>query len=372
MHKSKKIISIAIVGIILFATAISFNPLQANATTSTLYWQQFYQNTYSKIINQMKVKPAAAPIAALAPAPASAPATAPAPKPAPAPIITPTPAPTPVVTPAPAPAPTPAPVQINSGKLWGAFLSDGNVSAFQTSVGKTMDMQATFYAWSDSFPTSLDKSKTQIIFWESAGISLSSIASGAQDSYIKQFVLSAKTYGGQVVLIPFEEMNGNWDEWDGAYGGNTPAQVVAAFKHIHDAMASVGASNVKLGWDINNNSVPDTSANAISAYWPGANYVDYICVDGFNFGNPWQSYSDIFSPALSAVRGYGKPILIASIASAESSQKSAWITDALNQIAKDSSITGFVWFNENKEQNWLVNSDSAALQAFKTGIQQFQ
>ena len=211
-----------------------------------------------------------------------------------------------------------------------------------------------------------------MIYWEPNGISLSSITSGSQDSTIKQFVSQAKTYGGPVILIPGEEMNGNWDTWDGAYGSNTPAQVVSAFQHIHDVVASVGASNVKLGWDVNSDSVPDTSANAIANYWPGASYVDYICIDGFNFGNPWQSYSDIFSSALSAVKGYGKPILIASMASAESSQKSAWITDALNQIAKDSSVTGFVWFNENKEQDWLVNSDTAALQAFQAAIQQYQ
>ncbi len=365
MHKSKKIISILIVGLILFAIAISCNVQQVNAATTftlssqnTAYWQQFYQSVRSKIINKINNQPTSTPT----PKPTPTPTPVPTPAPTPVPAPTPTPASTP-------PAPTPAPNPIASGKLWGAYLSDGNVSSFESSVGKKMDMQAIFTGWGDSFPASSDKTKTLVIFWE-PNVSLDSITSGSSDSYIKQFAAGAQSYGGPVVLIPFEEMNGNWDIWDGAYGSNTPAKVIAAWKHIHDLFS--GVSNVKFGWDVNNDSVPDTSANAISNYYPGSAYVDYVCVDGFNFGSPWQSYSDMFSSALSQVKGYGKPILIASMASAESSQKAAWVTDALNQIAKDSSITGFIWFNENKEQNWLVNSDSAALQAFKTAIQQYQ
>ena len=334
------------IGIFLFAAVASAATTSLPAQNST-YWQNFYQSVYSKIINKVKPTPT------------------PTPTPAPAPVVAPTP-----VTPTPAPVTTPAPT--SSGKLWGAYLSDGNVSAFQTTVGKTMDMQAVFYGFGDSFPSSSDKTKTLLIYWEPSNISLSSIISGGQDSTIKQFVTQAKTYGGPVILVPGEEINGNWDTWDGAYGSNTPALAVSAFKHIHDVVYSVGAANVKIGWDVNNDSVPDTSANAIANYWPGSNYVDYVCVDGFNFGNPWQTYSSVFSSALSQVRGYGKPILITSMASAESSQKAAWITDALNQISSYSSITGFIWFNENKEQDWLVNSDAAALQAFQTGIQAFK
>jgi hypothetical protein len=354
MHKSKKIVLFAIVGLLLATGA------NAQTVTNSAYWQQFYQSVYSKIISKTTVKPIPTPT------PTPTPTSTVAPKPTP----TPTPAPT---TPAPAPAPAPAPVQTpsSSGKLWGAYLSDGNVSSFESSVGKPMDMQAVFYAWGDSFPSNSDKTKTLVIYWEPNGISLNNIINGSQDSTIQQFVSQAKSYGGPVVLIPGEEINGNWDSWDGAYGSNTPAQVVSAFKHIHDVVAKVGASNVKMGWDVNNDSVPDTSANAIANYWPGSAYVDYICLDGFNFGSPWQSYSDVFSSALSQLKGYGKPIIIASVASAESSQKATWITDALNQMYSDSSITGFIWFNENKEQNWLVNSDSASLQAFKSAIQQY-
>jgi hypothetical protein len=69
------------------------------------------------------------------------------------------------------------------------------------------------------------------------------------------------------------------------------------------------------------------------------------------------------------VNGYGKPIIITSTACAESSGKSAWITNALTvAIKKYPNVIGWIWFNENKEANWLVNSDAASLTAFKAAI----
>ena len=36
-------------------------------------------------------------------------------------------------------------------------------------------------------------------------------------------------------------------------------------------------------------------------------------------------------------------------------KKAAWITDALTQISQNTSVAGFIWFNENKEKNWLID-----------------
>jgi hypothetical protein len=55
---------------------------------------------------------------------------------------------------------------------------------------------------------------------------------------------------------------------------------------------------------------------------------------------------------------------------AEDARKPAWITDALTvQLAKYPRVVGWLWFNENKENNWLVNSSPAALTAFKDILQ---
>ncbi|MDP3882881.1 MAG: glycosyl hydrolase [Candidatus Staskawiczbacteria bacterium] len=261
----------------------------------------------------------------------------------------------------------------SSSKMWGAYTGNtaSSFTNFEQQVGKQADINAVFTGWGDSFPVDLAsplKSNGQsiLIFWEQYGVTLDQIINGSQDSYIEEFASDAKAYGGQVFLAPFHEMNGDWDPWGGTVGNNTPAKVVSAWKHVHDLFS--GASNVKFVWSVNNVSVPNTSENAIANYYPGSSYVDYTAVDGFNFGSPWQTYDQVFSSALGQLEKYSKPILITSMASAAGSEKSAWITDALSKIYSDSSIKGFVWFNENKEQNWLINSDSASLKAFQDGI----
>jgi hypothetical protein len=58
------------------------------------------------------------------------------------------------------------------------------------------------------------------------------------------------------------------------------------------------------------------------------------------------------------------------VASAAGTQKPAWITDAVTvQMKKYPLLKGWVWFNENKEQDWRINSDTTTLNAFKGVLQ---
>ncbi len=280
-------------------------------------------------------------------------------------------------TPTSTPVITPPPPIISRPIEWGAYVGDAlnDTSAFETLVGKKIKLQAIFIGWGSSngiFPSEYgpsvrDQGKTLVIFWEQYGATLDQINNGDYDTYIKSFAAAAKSYGGPIILAPLHEMNGNWDPWDGTAPGNSPTKVTTAWRHIHDLFG--GVSNVKFAWDVNSTSEPNTTANAISVYYPGDNYVDYVAIDGFNFNNPWQSFSQVFNNALDQVKIYNKPIYLLSMASAEGSQKATWITDALTvQIPKNPNIAGWVWFNANKEQNWLVNSSPAALQAFKAAL----
>jgi hypothetical protein len=254
--------------------------------------------------------------------------------------------------------------------LWGAYVEDyiANLAPFEQLVGKPVNMRVYFWGWGDSFPTSLGadlkaSGKTLVLFWEQYGTTLDRINSGEYDSYMNQFAASAKAYGGEVILAPLHEMNGNWDPWDGTVGNNTPAKVIAAWRRIHNAFS--GVTNVKFAWDVNNVSVPDTAANAISVYYPGDDYVDYVGADGFNFDNPWQTWSQVFSKPLAVLKQYNKPIYIFSTACSPGLQKAQWILD-MGAGAKQYNIAGWLWFNTNKERDWRVNSDASSLAAFKS------
>lgn len=260
---------------------------------------------------------------------------------------------------------------INNTLQWGVFseYSATDLATLESLVGKQANMKAIFTNFVEDFPieaaTGLkEANKTLVIFWEQYGVSLDNIIAGKYDSQIYSFSHSAKSYSGPIILVPFHEMNGNWDPWSGAIGENSPAKVVAAWKHVHDVFGTI--SNVKFAWAVNSVSVPDTLSNAIANYYPGDDYVDYVAVDGFNFGSPWQSFDSIFSRSLATLSSYGKPIYILSIASAAGPNKAAWISDAFGvQIKKYPLVKGWVWFNENKEKDWRINSDSDSLTAFR-------
>lgn len=276
-------------------------------------------------------------------------------------------------------------VPVLGKKPWGAYVGNtvSSFTDFEQQVGEKPNMQAVFIGWREPFPADLalplkSNSQTLVIFWEQYNVTLDKIIAGESDEYIAQFAKEVKSFDGDVILSPLHEMNGDWSPWSGVAVGNTPEKVILAFQRIHDVFSENKNANVKWGWVVNHESVPDTKENAIENYYPGDSYVDYVGVDGFNFGDPWQTYSEIFPPALQKLKIYNKPIYIFSMASAPASakapagqgmsKKAGWIKDALSRINSDPDIAGWIWFNENKEKNWLVSSDSDSLQAFKDGI----
>lgn len=268
------------------------------------------------------------------------------------------------------------PADSSTPLVWGVFsgYSASDLTQFERLVGKPVQLKAVFTNWNSPFPTDAATGlkasrKTLVVFWEQHGVTLDSIIAGDSDAYIRSFATQAKSYGGEVILSPLHEMNGNWDPWGGTVGENTPEKVVQTWRHIHDVFGTV--SNVKFAWAVNNESVPNTSANAIQKYYPGDTYTDYVAVDGFNFGSPWRSFDSLFASSLQTLETYKKPIYILSMASAQGPNKSAWITDALStQIKKYPSLKGWVWFNENKERDWRVNSDTESLVSFKAVLPQ--
>lgn len=270
--------------------------------------------------------------------------------------------------------PSAAPPLRNRPLMWGAYAGayPEDITAFESLVGSRADLVATFYGWYDDFPlyygsVARDDGKTLVIFWEQYGVTLDEIISGGSDAYIRKFAEDARVYGGPVLLAPFHEMNGYWTPWSGVNGNNSAQKVILAWRHIHNIFRD--SPNVRFVWAVNSDSVPDTEANAIAAYYPGDAYVDAVAINGFNFGDPWMSFDSIFRDTLLELKLYHKPIYVLSIASAGGPEKAAWITDALAvKIPQHPEIIGWIWFNENKEANWTVNSDPDSLKAFQNAL----
>lgn len=270
------------------------------------------------------------------------------------------------------PVTPPPPPPSSSGLKWGAYVGDNlnALSELEALVHGTADVRAVFQGFSDSFPSNMksvvgEQGKDLVVFWEPS-FGYDEINSGSKDAYIRQFATDAKNYGYPVILAPFDEMNLNEEAWGYGQNGNTAEKFKTAWKRIHGIFAAQNATNVKFAIPFNNVSIPNVSGNRFVDYYPGDAYIDYVGLDGFNFGNPWYTFAQVFDAAVSEASAFNKPIYILSMASAPGPQKATWIRDGLGEhIHTYSNVAGWIWFNEDKETDWRVNSDNTSLEAFR-------
>jgi beta-mannanase len=206
---------------------------------------------------------------------------------------------------------------------------------------------------------------------------LSSIISGTYDSYITQWATAGHAWGHPLFVRMMDEMNGSWYPWSEAVNGNRPGEYVQAWRHIRGIFTAVGATNVYFVW------CPNTEYSGslpLEGLYPGDSYVDWVAIDGYNWGtNPakpdvWASFAQVFGPTYNHLGALAptKPVMIAETASTEDGgSKATWITDALtNQIPNHfPRIKAVVWFNWDADSmDWVIETSSAAQAAFANGI----
>jgi len=206
-----------------------------------------------------------------------------------------------------------------------------------------------------------------------AGIATNGV--GVADAFLHQFAHDAKAWNQPFYLRLAWEMNGNWYPWTPAQNGNTAASYVQMWHHVHDIFTAEGATEVRWVWSPNTNKYLFGSASAtFAAVYPGDAYVDWVALDGYNWGSDapwpgWHSFTSEFATSYDElVQLTNKPIMIAETASAEQGgDKAAWIRNAfLNEIpSRFPQLGAVVWFDELKEKDWRIDSSATALAAFR-------
>jgi len=128
-----------------------------------------------------------------------------------------------------------------------------------------------------------------------------------------------------------------------------------------------------LVWCPNNACLPAEAWNNLAAYYPGDQYVDWVGLDGYNWGySGWQSFDDIFSGAYQTLAALtAKPLMIGEFAAAEQGgDKAAWIGDALQKLNSNyTRVKLFCWFNIDKERDWRIGSSASAEAAMRNSLQ---
>ena len=225
-----------------------------------------------------------------------------------------------------------------------------------------------FFSWSSqSLPTSLNEPSYQ----------LSDITSGAFDGFITSWANAAKSWGHPFFLRFNWEMNGNWFPWAEGVNGNRSGDYVAAWRHVHDIFGAVGATNASWVW------CPNIDAHhqftSLASLYPGDSYVDWTCLDGYNYGasrGSWDTFDSMYHSTYHEIVDTvapTKPMIIGEISSSEGGgSKAAWITDVLTvQLPVNyPRIRGIVWQDTNTENmDWPIISSLTSKNAFAAAIQ---
>ena len=276
------------------------------------------------------------------------------------------------------------------------------VSTFEAGTSKQASMVQFFQPFANcnpncsfySFPTTpLDNIREHgsipVLSWSSQSIpsslnepdfQLSDVIEGRYDEYIARFAGEAKAWGNPFFLRFNWEMNGDWFPWAEGVNGNAPGQYVAAWRHVHDIFATVGATNVSWVWCPYVD--PAGSLQGTSSLYPGDAYVDWTGLDGYNWGtNPtsprgWKSFDQLFSRSYDEITdgiAPSKPMMLAEFGSSEyGGSKADWIRDALARVPVEyPQIRSLLWFDKfDDNMDWPIETSSSATSAFAEGIQQ--
>jgi hypothetical protein len=262
--------------------------------------------------------------------------------------------------------------------------------AFSQVLQRTPSM-AEFY---EPFPTATGFQGNVACFFAKRGImsliqldptkdvSLSAIAHGDYDGYLRGYATAVKEFHAPIALSFGHEMNGWWYPWGlhqnspDAQFTTKPKDFIAAWRHIHDVFAKAGATNVKWVWSVRQNvgELKGKPWPGIDAWWPGGKYVDWVGMDGY-FRRPNQTFDTVFGTQITDIKKITtKPILIGETAVQMQNPNAAkQISELFDGVRRTPKMLGFVWFDLDSTRSsihWNIDKNLTAIKAIRAELHQ--
>jgi mannan endo-1,4-beta-mannosidase len=298
---------------------------------------------------------------------------------------------------------------------WGAWIGDpatsrdapwdmGRVAEFEALVGKSLSLIEFSSPWQDCsvspcrpyrFPTAAMDSvrgygAIPVFSWgseasprdsaEQPDFTLGNLVNGTYDAYVREFAEEARGWAHPFFLRFDWEMNGSWFPWYEGVNGNSPGQFVAAWRHVHDIFAAVGATNATWVWCPYADTEKRLRRQRLKSLYPGGAYVDWTCLDGYNWGEslvnprPWRSFSEIIDPAYQLVTkkiAPRKPLMLGEFASSSyGGHKALWLKKMFKSLPlKYPRVRALIYFNTvDRDVDWPLETSPNAAWAFAAGI----
>lgn len=285
------------------------------------------------------------------------------------------------------PAPAAADVALSgptapvAGALFGAHAKTGSseaaqrsgVEALEAKLGRKLAIDHFYRPWTTTFPTTreewdFDNGRVPMISW--AKTYADDIVSGLHDPLIRQRAEAVAALGRPLLIRWFWEMDGNRN----LQYSQSPAWYIAAWQHIVTIFRQAGATNVGWVWCPNASAFSDGTAQQ---YYPGDDWVDWTCADGYNWyrksGDNDVSFKNIFKSFYAWATTVPKPIMIGEYGVLETStdRKASWVNAARTTLKTDqSAVDAVVYFNsygyDNNDiyRNWTMDTSDPSLNAF--------
>ena len=258
--------------------------------------------------------------------------------------------------------------------------SGASIDAFTAKAGRAPSIVMWFQSFSEplfyssQMPLVHDRGAVPMVTWlpetSSGPISMRGLANGSHDAYLRQAAGDARRWGREFFVRFAHEMNGGWVPWATGVNGNTAQDYIDAWRHVVTIFRQEGATNVKWVWS------PNTHGYGVprfEAFYPGDSWVDWVALDGYNWGSMeasgWRSFADVFGSSYDALVALtDKPVMATETASPEQGgNKAEWITSGLLQQlpSRMPHMRAVIWFDRNKEADWRIDSSVASLTAFR-------
>ncbi len=258
------------------------------------------------------------------------------------------------------------------------------IKSFEKDYGLHPSIVMWYLDWNSKFPKKEALEVIQFnavphLVWEpwiwgdEQRINLKNIIAGEWDSHIREFAKDVKSFDHPIFIRCAHEFNIEGYPWGLVKNNRDPQEYIQAYRHIVDIFRTVGARNVIWVWSPMNYSYPDASWNDFIKAYPGNDYVDWIGIDGYNWGSTqswsrWQSFEDLFRESVLRVSGAfpDKPIMIAEFGSASAGGDKAEFFRRMPGYLKSSlkSVRAITYFDLNKEADWRIDSAPKTAEAF--------
>ena len=144
---------------------------------------------------------------------------------------------------------------------------------------------------------------------------------------------------------------------------------MAAWRHIVTLFRKEGADNVTWLWTLE---ADQTGTGPIASWWPGAQYVTWVGIDGYYYRSS-DTFASVFGQTITQVRAFtNKPVLLSETAVGPDAGQFAKIQNLFHGMAKYKTL-GLVWFDKTQHggitrQDWRIEDNPYAVISFRLGV----